>query len=93
MTAVQTPAGVTTATAVDLSRLATQTYLSVDEAITYLRVHLTARDPRRAFYEWARRMHVPKCRVGRRLAFLRRDLDEAVRPAHVEPLSRLTRVR
>jgi hypothetical protein len=48
------------------------TYLSVPEAVTYLR--FSSRD---ALYRWVRRYRIPKCGTGRVL-FLRRDLDEAM---------------
>lgn len=57
----------------DLSR---QTYLSVDQATQYL-----CFPSRNAFRLWAGRHGIPKCRRGRTLLFLRRDLDEAVQPA------------
>lgn len=55
---------------VDVSRA---TYLSVPEAVEYLRFGSAP-----AFYMWVGRHQIPKCRTGRRLLFLRRDLDEAV---------------
>jgi Helix-turn-helix domain len=58
----------------DEARLARQTYLTVDEAVIYLRFVSRA-----AIYHWADRQGVPKCRRGRVILFLRRDLDEAVR--------------
>lgn len=54
----------------DLSRA---TYLSVPQAVEYLAFVSAA-----AFYMWVGRQQIPKCRTGRRLLFLRRDLDEAV---------------
>lgn len=58
--------------ALDLSRA---TYLSTAEAVQYLRFVSVE-----AFYDWVRRYSIPKCTPsgGRRLLFLRRDLDEAV---------------
>lgn len=55
--------------------LAGATYLTVPEAVEYLRF---ASKP--ALYLWAERHQIPKCRRGRTLLFLRRDLDEAVQP-------------
>jgi hypothetical protein len=49
------------------------TYLTADEARDYLRFRTI-----RALYRWASANAVPKCRRGRSMLFLRRDLDEAV---------------
>lgn len=59
---------------VDLSR---QTYLSVPEATVYLRFQ-----SKKALYCWVAEHGIPKCRRGRVLLFLRRDLDEAVQQSH-----------
>lgn len=59
----------------DLALLAKSTYLNVDEAVAYLRFPSVA-----AFYHWIERYRVPRGRTGRKLLFLRRDLDEAVQP-------------
>jgi hypothetical protein len=59
----------------DQARLASQTYLSVPEAMAYLR-HVGTQH---AFRVWATRRGIPKCRAAS-LCFLRRDLDEAVKP-------------
>jgi len=53
--------------------LASATYLTVPQAVDYLSFCSPA-----AFYMWVGRQQIPKCRTGRRLLFLRRDLDEAV---------------
>ena len=63
--------------------LARQTYLTVDEAAQYL-----CFPSRNAFYHWIGRSGVPRCRRGRVLLFLRRDLDEAVQPPRPAILSR-----
>lgn len=52
---------------------ARNTYLTAEEAAEYLRFRSLE-----ALRKWARRYAVPKCRRGRALLFLRRDLDEAV---------------
>ena len=49
------------------------TYLTADEAREYLRFKTI-----RALYHWASANAIPKCRRGRAMLFLRRDLDEAV---------------
>lgn len=49
------------------------TYLTADEAREYLRFKTI-----RALYRWASANAIPKCRRGRSMLFLRRDLDEAV---------------
>jgi hypothetical protein len=66
--------------------LATQTYLSVDEALAYLRFRT-----RKALYAWADRQRIPKCRRGRTLLFLRRDLDEALQGLQTSRALRLAR--
>jgi hypothetical protein len=63
--------------------LARQTYLTVAEATIYLRF-----GSRMALYHWIARTRIPRCRRGRTLLFLRRDLDDAVQGnsrAHVVP--------
>lgn len=50
-----------------------QTYLSAAEACDYVRSPTL-----RAFYAWIERQRIQKFHRGRRLLFLRRDLDEAV---------------
>lgn len=50
------------------------TYLTAKEAAVYLRFSTV-----RAFYEWVRRHGITKLRKGRRVLFLRRDLDDALR--------------
>jgi len=62
---------VTSTSAVDLS---TQTYLTIPQVREYLQ--FPSED---AVYRWVYRHRIPKCRVGRKLLFLRRDLDDAVR--------------
>lgn len=49
------------------------TYLTSEEAREYLRFKTI-----RALYRWASANAVPKCRRGRSMLFLRRDLDEAI---------------
>lgn len=61
----------------DPERLARQTYLTVEESIVYL-----CFPSRAAIYHWADRQGIPKCRRGRVILFLRRDLDEAVCGQH-----------
>jgi hypothetical protein len=56
--------------ALDLSR---ETYLTVDQTIAYLKFPTA-----NAVHLWASRKRVPKCRRGRIVLFLRRDLDNAV---------------
>jgi hypothetical protein len=52
---------------------ASTTYLTSEEARDYLRFPTL-----RALYRWASSNAVPKCRRGRSMLFLRRDLDDAV---------------
>ena len=66
--------------------LATQTYLSLEEAGRY-----TRRSPE-AFRQWARRARLPKCRMGRSVLYRRRDIDLAIAPAR-DLTSRLKAVR
>lgn len=58
----------------DLER---QTYLTVSEAVVYLRFTRCVQ-PENALYQWVRDHRIPKCRRGRTVLFLRRDLDQAV---------------
>jgi hypothetical protein len=60
----------------DDERLARQTYLTIPETRHYLRFSSNA-----AVYMWILRHRFPKCRRGRTVLLLRRDLDEAVQPA------------
>jgi len=63
----------------NLEALARQTYLTLPEAAAYLSFTPTEyRDPLKAFYCWVVRAGVPRCYVGRKLRFRRRDLDRAV---------------
>lgn len=57
----------------DLERLSRQTYLTVDELVAYLRF-----PSRKAAYHWVIVSGIPKCRRGRTLLFLRRDVDGLV---------------
>lgn len=50
-----------------------QTYLSVDDLLIYLRCQ-----KRQQIYDWLRENPIPRCRMGRRLLFLRRDVDEII---------------
>ena len=62
----------------DEAHLARQTYLTVDQAVQFL-----CFPSRAAIYHWADRQGIPKCRRGRVILFLRRDLNEAVCGQHV----------
>lgn len=64
-----------------------QTYLTVPETRDLLRLPSD-----HAVYMWAIRHRIPKCRVGRSIRFLRRDLDEAVQPEDRKPIQRLRAV-
>lgn len=72
-------AAVTQAAVVRQARLAAQTYLTPDEAAEY-----TRRPSRRAFLQWADRALIPKCRMGNRILYFRKDLDAAIQPSHVQ---------
>jgi hypothetical protein len=63
--------------AMDIERLARQTYLTVPEAVAYLRFPSAS-----ALYSWAYRRKMPRCHTGVNgrgtVRFLRRDLDDAM---------------
>jgi hypothetical protein len=62
--------------ALDHAALGTQTYLTVEDLVVYLRF-----PNGRAARAWVTRMGIPKCRRGgRTLLVLRRDVDRAVQP-------------
>lgn len=54
------------------------TYVTEGEAASYLRFD-TAKDPARAFRQWASRQGVAVCKRGRVSLYLVADLDDAVR--------------
>ncbi len=59
--------------AASIEEIARQTYVTPDEACVYLRF-----DTLNAFYKWSRKHGIPRAHRGRRLLFLRRDLDRVV---------------
>jgi hypothetical protein len=61
----------------DQARLRTQTYLTVEELVAYLRFPSA-----HACRVWVTRTGLPKCRRGRTLLVLRRDVDQAVQPGN-----------
>lgn len=56
------------------------TYLTTAQTVAYLQFASVD-----ALYVWVSRQRIPKCRRGRTVLFLKRDLDEAVAPPRVEP--------
>lgn len=64
----------------DQEKLARQTYLTIREAMAYLR-----RTNRNAFYDFLTTQRIPRCRMGRTVLLRRVDLDRAVAPAAPEP--------
>lgn len=61
-----------------LSMLGQKTYLTTEEAASYLCAPSV-----KAFRQFADRARLPKCRAGRKVLFFRKDLDAAVQPDHV----------
>ncbi len=59
--------------AASIEDIARQTYVTPNEARIYLRF-----DTLNAFYKWATKNSIPRAHRGRRLLFLRRDLDRLV---------------
>jgi hypothetical protein len=58
-----------------LDALLRHTYLTVSEAADY-----TRKPTINAFWKWAAKAAIPKCRQGRAVLYRRRDLDLAMQP-------------